>query len=494
MARPGVLSRLSLLLLVAAAPGGSDGELTLEAVMARADRDTRDMVRARADLLLVDVEKARAIANVLPSLSLYLVGNEVFLESMRVEARNYRYEELGCQKTETDLCNTIRPGGEYRLVYGPFYDARADSVSHPQFYGGLSARQVIYDGGRWWAQLARVGDIREQQQSVLASVSASVRLNALRRFFDFARSKEGVKVAELQVGLAEAQLRRTRALLDGGNGHQNDVASAERNLAVDRVTLARRLFAASAARRSLNLSMGQEPESPVSVVLPRRVLTATASVDTVHLPGRDQLLGMALEHRPEVRQARALIRIVERNIDIRAADYYPTLAFVLGYSRPISRRLDWVLGDPTENFVATMGLDLRWNVFSGGLTKAAVEEAEVELTKARANLDEVERTVKNEALEKSEELMLLIEVQRLSIDGARSAKAANDGVQSSYREGKASALELRDAEQKLIQAMLDAIVGGMNIEVARAELSRAVGLDLDDPPRIFADLEALPGP
>lgn len=453
--------------------------------MSAAERDARDVVRARADLLLVDVERARSIAPLLPSLSAYLTASEFFAGSPILEARYPRYKRFECVDTPgTTDCNTgITPTvKDYDLEWGPFYDVHTGNASHPSFTAGLSARQLIFDGGRWWTLLARVEDIRDQATAVLKVVRTAVRLNAVRRFYDLAKAQEAVKASELQVRLAEAQLRRARTTLQGGDGKQNEVATAERNLANDRVTLARRQFAASSSGRQLNLAMGRPPETPVAIQVAESVATATIA-ERIALPGRDFLLDLALQHRAELSQGRAALAIISKNVAIRAADQWPVLSLVAGWSRS-SRRPDRIFDDPTDNYYANVGLDLRWSIFSGGTTRASIEEAELELEKARANYEDLERVVKNEVLEQSEELLLLVEVHALNVSGARSAQEAFELVSAAYRQGKATALELRDAELRLTQAILEATVGRFNIEVARAELAKSLGADLDVGPPV----------
>lgn len=471
---------LVALLLLLGAPDVPDGPLTLEEAMDFAERNTRDVVRARADMLLVDIERARAYANLQPSLNLFFTATEVFNGAQIVEGRFQRIKRPGCLPPEN--CGTFitEGGGPYDLEYGEFYDAFSDPVSQPSFVAGFSARQLIYDGGRWWTLIARADDIEDQLRAALRTFKSSARLDALRRFYDLARALEGVRVSELQVRLAEAQLRRVR-----GEGKHNEIATAERNVANDRVSLARRQFAASNATRALNLAMGRTPEAALTITLPPEVATATVAEVEVILPGRDRLLETAQELRPEIQQTRAVLKVVEKNIQLRRGDNWPIISLVATYTRS-SRRPDRVFNDPTENFVATIGLDIRWNLFSGGATRLSIEEGELDLLKAQASYEDLLRLVKSQTLEKAEEIQLLIEVHRLNLAGARSAQEAFAGVEASYKQGNATTLELRDAEQRLIQALLEATVGRMNIEVAKAELARVIGADLEAATNVFA--------
>ena len=149
------------------------------------------------------------------------------------------------------------------------------------------------------------------------------------------------------------------------------------------------------------------------------------------------------------------------------------LALVAGYSRA-SRRPDRVFADPTSNYYASFGLLLSWTVFAGGAIEANVSEAALEMKKAEAAYAETLRIVKSEVLDRAERLVVLTESHRNGVAAARAARRARDLVAA---RSEASALELRDAEILESQAVLSAIEGRIDVEVGRAELARAVGVD-----------------
>lgn len=453
---------ISVLLSLLSAP-----PLTLDDAMDAAGRRTAGVIRAEADLLLVDVDKARALAQILPSVGVSMTAGESILGAPFIEARASCYRQSGSQ-----ACVSPVAGGEYTLSYGPYYDAQTNQISAPTFTLGLSVRQLIFDGGRWWALLERNGDIRQQQEWSLRTIRDNARLNALRNFYGLLKAREGVKATEVQVRLSRAQLERART------ANAEEVATAERNLASDELNLAQRAYTASAFERSLNLAMGASPENALDIVIPPEVATATATVPAIRIPTSAEVLSLALDYRPELLLSRASKRIVEQNVRIRRADQWPVLALVGGYSR-ISRKPERLFGDPSENFYANFGLNLSWNAFTGGAVSANVEEGEIELGKATANYEDLERSVKSEVLDRLQRLQILLSVHRLGLLAAGSAARARSLVDARAREGGATSLELRDAEIRYTQAMLQAIEGRIDIEVGRAELVRAVGTELD---------------
>jgi outer membrane protein len=430
------------------------------------------VLRARADVLLVDVDKLRAYAAVLPQVGLSFGAQEIFGGRPWIESRFVCYDPPACV--------SVRPGGDYTVSFGPFFDAQANSFSQPQLSLGLSARQLVFDGGRWWTTIARNDELRARETAALRTVREAARLLAIRRFYDLVKAQEGVRFAVLQLGLSEAQLARARERVARGEGASDELAIAERNLATDRLSLAQRRFTASNQARFVNLAMGHAPEDRVEVVLPEVVDTAT--VPAIVLPPEDELLALALDARPELENTRAALRVVENNIQIRGADHWPQVALQGGYSRT-SRRPDRVFSDPTEGYNATAGVTLSWPLSTGGAITASVREAELELEKGRASYEDLVRVVKAEVLEKRERLELLLQSYRLQDQSVRAAERARSLVQARYERGESNQLELRDAELRLTQALLARIEQRLEVEVGIAELERAIGAEV---PRLEA--------
>jgi outer membrane protein len=437
-----------LWLAVAAVP-----DLTLEAAIEAAMTGAQDIVRAKEDLLLADVDRMRSLAAVLPQINFSAAANEYFYGHGYVEARtNY---------------------------FGRFTDSPIDEYSHPNFNAAISARQLIFDGGRWWTVLARSKDVRTFRVAAVDTVGANLRLLVVRRFYDLAKALRGVETFSVQVKMDEEQLKRAREQLEAGRGRQNDVAAAERNLSANRVTLARRRFAESTRTRLLNLTIGREPDSGLLLVIPKEVVTTTSSLKPIIIPRSDLLVEEAIRERPEISGSLANLQILRKNVVIRRADNYPIVALNTVYSRS-SRQPDRVFGDPTWNYFAALGLDIRWNLFSGYATQASVEEGEVEVRKAEVLHADLERQIRAEVLEKIEQLRLLAQVFELNRLGARSAEEAQRQVNAAYRENRATLLELADAQFRLITARDAIYEARFDLEVAIEELRRAVGREVRD--------------
>jgi outer membrane protein len=438
---------IPLLLLLAGQVDPRAEELTIDQAIAIADQYANEIIRAQADVLLVDVERGRAIGAVLPTVGVSIASGGVFAGDPIYEARDPRTFNIA----------RFEPEG---------------SFSESFFRPAITLRQLVFDGGRWWLTIARADDIELQRDAALDVVRNDVRLNVVRQFYGLERAQQTVATFRHQMELSEDQLERAKK--------QSDLATAQRNLAEDRVQFARREFAADEARRSLNLAIGRDARLPVKLILPDRVVTATVAVPPIDLPPATALIDRAMKVRPEVIRSRATLEVIKKNIGIRTADLWPRLtvgaAYRKGWYGAGNRTLGDALGfSPTENYFITLDATLSWNLFEGLQTKLDIEEAEIALRRAISDHEALERMVAREVDSRAQNLSLQMAIYDLARDGAASAGEAVRLARTLFTQGKGSALELRDAELKSTQSKLQAINARLDVEVAIEELRRAVG-------------------
>lgn len=472
---------MTVVATIAAALIASPAPLTLEAAIELAEEQARDMVRARADVLIVDAQRLRAIGAILPRVDLSLRASGTHQDAIIYEAPLY----LNCDSRVTaEACGDVgylpsREGFDQNVGVDEVRDQFVvNDLFLANFSAGITVRQVVYDGGRWWTEIARIEDLGRLRRATLREVLGNVRLNVVQAFYGLERALQSEDRFELRMQLGEKQLESAQDLLKTGETRSFDVASAERNLAEDRLAYARAVFAASRARRALNLALARPARSEISIVLPAHVSTSSAALPRMTVPTLQEALDAADEHRAALEIQRANVDQLAKFVDTRRAEFYPELVLGGRYQK-LSRRADRVFTDPlNRNFYAGFDVTVRWNLLNGGIDDTLIEEAELNVEKARADYAEVERAVMSEVEDRVENLALSLQIYALAIETLRPATVAVESVRQRYKEGKATLITLRDAELKFTQSQVAAINARLDVEVARELLRRAVGRDL----------------
>lgn len=455
------MKRTTLLLVasLAAYPFAAQSEpLTIAAAVEQAQQKTLRAVTAREDVLLASLEHASALSAILPRVDLVLTAEEIFGTSLIVEARN------PSQIDET--ADSVEP-----FTFGPFVDGHANNFSHPRFELTLVARQLVFDGGRWWLAIDRAGELEKERRAALAEVLNDVRLEAVMRFYQLERERRSLAALGSQIEVDRELLRLAETRRTEGAGLANDVAYAKRNLILDEIARDRRAITEDDARRSLNLLLGRPAEDPIEL--------ATPELDEVRdqeLPALEALIERARQQHPTFKRINAQLAASRKTVGIEAADYWPEVSLDLRYTRE-SRRPDRVFADPTGNFFAVAGISAAWNIFSGRATSIAVQRAEIELKKLHLLSADVERRVSAGVSAAHRRAARLAMIHQRAREAPGAAEEAVRLARTLYREGRGRALEVRDAEQELTQARLMEIDTRLELRIALEALRHAVGVE-----------------
>lgn len=138
-------------------------------------------------------------------------------------------------------------------------------------------------------------------------------------------------------------------------------------------------------------------------------------------------------------------------VSAERSGYFPTLTgnFIYNFS---SQSDQWQLDDRNDNFI--LGLNLSVPLFTGGYTKAKVNQARIELDKTRIRIDQTKDNINKEItdirlrLEQAKDRILSAQATR------ETAEKAFQIAQASAKSGLATQLELKDARVAFDRAQL----------------------------------------
>ncbi|MEQ9496024.1 MAG: TolC family protein [Deltaproteobacteria bacterium] len=441
---------LPLLLVTAAQP------LTLDEAIDFASEHAATVIVAREDVVLVDVEHMTALSAILPRLDMSAGASGIL--------------------THTTIDEDATGGP---ILPGQPIPGMSDEETNlqGQLSFGLTARQLIFDGGRWWKAIARVSDVEASRRATLRSIENEVRALTTRAFYALGKADYALKTIDQRVALSEEQLDRAKTLVEVGRGTSRDVATAERNLTSDLIERENLLLNRKLAEQALNIQMGRPAPTGVQLVMTPDVRSSTVAIS---VPARDRLTKAALHHRPDLEQQRAEMEAATKDIDIAKADYWPTLALQLSYQR--NNPPSSFFSSPLQDFFTAASLQLQWNLFEGRATDARVQRARIELRKLVATLDDNVRRAISNVDEQLGQLEKQRRIHTLSKRGVRAAEEAVRLARGLFEAGRGTALELRDAEINLTAAQRTMVEARYDIEVAKEDLRRAVGIDLAEVP------------
>lgn len=342
------------------------------------------------------------------------------------------------------------PGFNSTFV-GPFnnFDAR---VSLVQTIFDLSAIRG-YQAGRAGVRVAELQEGLAREQ--VASGSGLIYLEALR-------ADAAVVAAQANVELAQALLKLARDQRNAGVATGVDVTRAETRLSEQQVGLAQAQTTSEQARLNLQRVVGLPLGSPLT-------LTDQLRFTEVQLPAVETAVAQASHDRREIQVVEEQNRVTRLERQAVRADYLPSVEFVGDYG---------VSGiTPSKSDLPTRRVAVQVNVpiFNGGLTRgretvaaSRQRQTELELSNIRGQVEEDVRlalaTLRTAAVQ-----------VRAADDSVRLAQRELEMARDRFKAGVGDNLEVVAAQTSLANARVAQVTALAHHNAARLNLAAALG-------------------
>ena len=325
----------------------------------------------------------------------------------------------------------------------------------------------IYTAGRTDALERAARADASAVASEASAARADLRLEVARAFWALVTARSSVGVLERALDRSEAHARDVRERLNAGLVPPNEVASAEAQVARQRMLAIEARNQRDVASADLARLIGEAVVTPIDAVA---TLEGAPGVPSAF----EGLVADARTHRDDRRALEQRIAAADERRSAAAAGSLPTVAVVGGfdYARPNPRifpRADrW---DDSWD----IGVNVSWPLWDGGRTKAETAGAAASAEAVRHNLAEFDSVLAVEVRQR----LLEIESGRAAVSAAdeavRSAEEARRVVSERFTAGVVTHTEVLDAQLALLQAELDRTRAMAGVRLSEARLARALG-------------------
>jgi outer membrane protein TolC len=277
-----------------------------------------------------------------------------------------------------------------------------------QFVAGVSISQTLFSGSAFAAirgarQLREINvrGLDRQQQVVIERVR--------RAFYQALLASEQERVAIQSVERTQATLADVGRRVEQGVAPVFQRLSAEVELANLETQLVQASSGAEGALDALKMELGIPIDQPLSL---RGSLDA-ADIGRFVNVSVDEAVDIAIEHRPDLQQARLAIDLRRIDRSITGAQYLPTVsAFAnLQYAGNVPDSRTLTVTDPDDPFrfstrnrgffasnywdpSVNVGIRLNWNIFNGFQTSARMQQREVSIRRAEIEFEQAYQAVR----------------------------------------------------------------------------------------------------
>jgi adhesin transport system outer membrane protein len=337
---------------------------------------------------------------------------------------------------------------------------------------GLELRQPLYDGGLAWNDTDAALLQREAGARALDLLVQEVTLDGTLAYIQILRLSELIRVARARERTIRKQEDLETERVERGAGIEVDVLQAKSRLqlAIEaRVDLEGQLR--SAVARYITLFQRQPDIT--------RMRLDPIPVDFVP-EGLDEALYIASTQNPRLSSLEFLTRAARVNVDVQRSAFFPSLDLVGRWDHESNT-------GGTRNVTKEMAvlLEMSWEIFAGFRNEATVAAAREALIQSLTSADNGVREVKEQVRQAWSKLENTRMRKELLINAVSIAQEVFSARQQLRDIGKATSLEVLDAENEVFQAEQNLIRADYDNRAAAYELAFAMGrlspavLDLD---------------
>jgi outer membrane protein len=338
------------------------------------------------------------------------------------------------------------------------------NLNHPDTVNNVNPRlelqMPVYTGGmiegyseqaRAYLKAAQQGDVMARQQVVFDVLRAYEAVHTARAYLDVARQGKTA---------AESYVKTIDNLLKGGVVVKSDLLSAQVHLEDIKVQQTQATHAERQAIDQLHLLLGLPLAAPLEIAAPVEV---------------KPLEGNAAEHQEEAVKSNPGLAALRNQVDaahasikVARASSYPQVGLLA--------RADW--NDPKLGFDAhsyTLGGQISWQLFDGGVTDSAVARAQSGRNELSAKLQQAENGIRYQvadAWRKAEEAEQRVTARELAVEQYEEVQRI---VTKRYENGVTTIVELLGGQAQLDKARADLVAARYELKVQRAAVRLATG-------------------
>ena len=450
--KPARLKTLALLSCLLFSPTAFAETLDFRQAVERALTQNPDILAAGAQ-----IDQARAAVNQsqgarLPKLTASLnatrTDDALNAFGLKLSQRNATFSDFGANEF-------TGPGA---LGVAPANLNHPDAINN--FNARIEAQLPIYTGGL-------IEGYAAQASAYLSAAQHGDVMARQRVIFDVLRAYEGVHTARAYVDVArqgrtaaESYVKTIDNLLKGGVVVKSDLLSAQVHLEDIKIQQTQAENAASQALDQLHLLLGMPLSAPLDVGASVNVKALDSSLPDY----QDD----ALKSNPGLAALRNQMDAAQAAVQVARAAKYPQAGLLARFDTN-----DNNLGFDAHSY--TVGGQLTWQLYDGGVTDGAIARAQAGHSELAAKLNQAEMGIAYQvadAWRRAAEAQQRVDARELAVTHAEEAQRL---VEKRYSNGIATITELLGTQAQLDKARADLVAARYDLKVQRANVRLAAG-------------------
>jgi len=429
--------------------------LTLEDARDYALSHNKQLLNAREDISIMEAQYRETRAQGLPQVQ----GNMDYMTNFGYEVEfsfgggdpdppdiNYDVLDQGDEEILRLLTQLMTPGGASTITM------------EDQMNAQFQVSQLIFSGQFWVGlEIARIA--RGMTEKQVEKTSLDVRQQVSNTYYLILVSEASLEILNRNLANLEETLRHTANMYETGMVEKADVDQIRMNVSQLKNTLESTRRSVQLSYNMLRIQLGLERQKPIVLEDDLDYLLEKTQNNLVEEPMK-----------PEVNLSWQLMDYQEKMqremVDLERWSYAPTLSGFYSYTEKIMTT-DFDLSPKNA-----AGLTLSVPIYSGGYRKAKLDQARVELDKARRDKSLLEDQLNLQENQLKYELRSALENYLTQKENVEVATSVYNSYYNKYKQGMTSSLDLTQANNNYLQAENNYISSVLKLLQARLALQK----------------------
>jgi outer membrane protein TolC len=423
-----------LFLLLAAMTTQGQELLTKQEAIALALRSNFDIVRSNQSVLIEENNQSIFNTGYLPTIS---------------GTANLNYN--------IDNVTAVFQDGSERSLNGAASDSRS---------AGLAVNWVLFDGfNRFYSMGRNRANYSVSQLNARATLEV-VLLDLFNSYYEVARTQKTVKSLQHTLNISKDRLVRAAYGFDYGQNTKLDITNAQVDVNTDSINVLNAKQSLANARRSLNFLFARDANTSFEV---------DTLISFSRLNDKEAFASKLMTSNTQILLSQAGLTGSSYNTRINASRYLPTLSLDGSYNARLGNNNNASFLAASQSTGLSYGASLQWNLFDGGATRTAVQNARISQAIEETTLSEA----KQQAILSFENAWSDYQNRLFVINAQESNLAANvdnfKRTSEKFTLGQVTSLDFRTAQQNLLQAEINLIEAKYNAKIAELTIYQLVG-------------------
>ena len=340
------------------------------------------------------------------------------------------------------------------------YNAYGNSLN-----AGVQLSWTLFDGLNMFVSKQMLGRLQDLGEIGTRIVFEDIVETTILSYYGIVQLGKLVQVARDAVDLSMQRKRIALAKLSLGSGSQLMLLQSTVDLNADSTSLIKQMNSLANLKADLNRLLAREVATPFSI-RDTIILNTTFTYDS--------LLQKALTQNSSLISARLDKEIARLGVKQARSNLYPTLGLNAGYNYGMANSAAG-FAKFNQSYGPSFGFNLSYNIFNGFNVLREIENAKTYLNSGELEVRDNEQELQLSIFKLYNDYLSNLEIVRMQLTNVDVAKENVNVAFEKYKLGSINDVELREIQQKLIDAEYQLILSTFEAKQAEIGLIRLSG-------------------